>query len=73
MTSSTRMPRAAATIAQSPRLIEVCSLVGRGRTTVGKVASGPSNREMTNQKSPLRPLPWARPALMSARVPRPTA
>lgn len=33
---------------------------------------GPSRRERRNQLRPLRFLPWANPALMSARVPHPT-
>src|SRR5215472_11645019 len=42
------------------------------KSTISNVAIGPSNRESRNHSNPLFFFPWARPALMSARVPHPT-
>lgn len=42
------------------------------RITMKNVATGPSNSESKNQFRPLRPLPWAKPALINAKVPHPT-
>jgi hypothetical protein len=46
---------------------------GRGRTTINKVANGPTSRERSHQTNPRRPLAWAKPALMRLSVPQPTA
>ena len=43
-----------------------------GSTTIKNVAIGPMNRETSHHSSPLRPLDWAKPALMSDKVPQPT-
>jgi len=42
-------------------------------TTIRNVAIGPRNKEINHQRSPLRPLAWAKPAFMSERVNQPTA
>ena len=48
--------------------------VGRAPSnTIIKVASGPTKTEIKNQAPPLRPFPWARPALTKHNVPQPTA
>jgi hypothetical protein len=43
----------------------------RGRTTIKKVATGPSNNEASHQPSPDLPLDWASPALINDSVPQP--
>jgi len=42
-------------------------------STIRRVASGPRNRDTTHHARPLRPLPWANPALISPNVNQPTA
>ena len=42
------------------------------RITMRNVAIGPSSHDASHQSSPLRPLPWARPALINDNVPHPT-
>ena len=37
------------------------------------MATGPSNSDTAHHAKPLRPLPWASPALMSDKVNQPTA
>jgi hypothetical protein len=43
-----------------------------GSATINSVAMGPSNRDSSHQRRPLRPLAWAKPALISDNVPQPT-
>lgn len=43
-----------------------------GRMTISSVAIGPMNNDASHHSKPLRPFDWAKPALMSDKVPQPT-
>src|SRR4030095_15125243 len=54
---------------------EISGGLGRAgsRMTSSSVQTGPKSRDAAHHPRPLRPLPWARPALINDRVNHPTA